>query len=163
MRKRMLENPEFEWKLSQCSNIDEVCQLTKQDPEVHMNLVKKSCSPPIKLICDLSECLYLKNNQMVTCDAITDEEIDIIFASIHLDQNLNKKETNESLKEKLLLKHFLDHCCKQPTYFLFVKKCGITECTTSAANKYYSTASHHEQKNKKTTGQIEFLGVTIKQ
>ena len=30
----------------------------------------------------------------------------------------------------------------------------------SAANKYYSTASHHEQKNKKTTGQIKLSAVT---
>ena len=33
----------------------------------------------------------------------------------------------------------------------------------SAANKYYSSASHHEQKNKKATSQIKFLAVTIKQ
>ena len=32
----------------------------------------------------------------------------------------------------------------------------------NAANEYYSTASHHEQKNHKTTGQIKFLAVTIK-
>ena len=29
------------------------------------------------------------------------------------------------------------------------------------ANKYYSSASLHEQKNKKTTGQIKFSAVTI--
>ena len=33
----------------------------------------------------------------------------------------------------------------------------------SAANKYCSSAGHHEQKNKKTTGQIKFSAVTIKQ
>ena len=32
----------------------------------------------------------------------------------------------------------------------------------SAANKYYSSASHHEQKNKKTTCQIKYLAVTIR-
>ena len=32
---------------------------------------------------------------------------------------------------------------------------------TSAANKYYSSAGHHEQKNNKTTIQIKFLVVTI--
>ena len=42
-------------------------------------------------------------------------------------------------------------------------------CTTSsasfisAANKYYSSAGQHKQKNKKNTGQIKFLAVTIKQ
>ena len=34
---------------------------------------------------------------------------------------------------------------------------------SSAANKYYSSAGHYEQKNKKTTSRIEFLTVTIKQ
>ena len=34
---------------------------------------------------------------------------------------------------------------------------------TSAANKYYFSASHHEQENQKTTNQIKFLVVTIKQ
>ena len=33
----------------------------------------------------------------------------------------------------------------------------------STANKYSSSAGQHEQKNKKTTGQINFLVVTIKQ
>ena len=33
---------------------------------------------------------------------------------------------------------------------------------TSAANKYYSSASHHEQKNKNIS-QIKFLAVSIKQ
>ena len=33
----------------------------------------------------------------------------------------------------------------------------------SAANRYHSSASHHEQKNNKTTDQIKFLAVTIKQ
>ena len=32
---------------------------------------------------------------------------------------------------------------------------------TSAANKYYSSAGHHEQKNKHQS--IKFLAVTIKQ
>ena len=33
----------------------------------------------------------------------------------------------------------------------------------SAANKYYFSASHHKQENKKTANQIKFLVVTIKQ
>ena len=39
----------------------------------------------------------------------------------------------------------------------------ITDRYGSTANKYYSSASHHEQKNKKTSGQIKFLLVLIKQ
>ena len=37
------------------------------------------------------------------------------------------------------------------------------DCNTSTANKYYSSVDHHEQKNKRTTGQIKFLAVTINQ
>ena len=33
---------------------------------------------------------------------------------------------------------------------------------TTAANKYYSFAGHHGQKNKKTISQIKFSAVTIK-
>ena len=33
----------------------------------------------------------------------------------------------------------------------------------STENKYYSSADHHQQKNKKTNGQVEFSTVTIKQ
>ena len=34
---------------------------------------------------------------------------------------------------------------------------------SGAANKYYSSVGHNEQKNKKPTGQIKFSAVTIKQ
>ena len=44
-------------------------------------------------------------------------------------------------------------------YLLQTRK---TFSSVSAANKYYTSAGHHEQKNKKTTGQIKFLAVTIK-
>ena len=45
---------------------------------------------------------------------------------------------------------------------------NLTSCyqlqkLNSTANKYYSSAGHHEQKNKKTTGQIKFLAITIRQ
>ena len=40
--------------------------------------------------------------------------------------------------------------------------CIIIDQIFSTANKYYSSASHHEQKNKKATGQIKFLAVTTK-
>ena len=41
-------------------------------------------------------------------------------------------------------------------------KVDVRTYVRSAANKYNSSAGHHEQKNKKTTGQIKFLAVTIK-
>ena len=43
------------------------------------------------------------------------------------------------------------------------KKLAFRNNAPSAANKYYSSTSHHEQKNKKTTGQITFSAVIIKQ
>ena len=43
------------------------------------------------------------------------------------------------------------------------EKIDVGKWIISAANKYYSSAGHHEQKNKKTTVQIKFLAVTIKQ
>ena len=39
----------------------------------------------------------------------------------------------------------------------------IFDAFCSAANKYYSSAGQHEQKNRKTAGQIKFSAVTVKQ
>ena len=39
----------------------------------------------------------------------------------------------------------------------------VVNTACSAADNHCFSAIHHEQKNKKTTGQIKFLLVTIKQ
>ena len=43
------------------------------------------------------------------------------------------------------------------------EKIDVGKWIITTANKYYSSVAHHEQKNKKTTGQIKFLAVTMKQ
>ena len=44
----------------------------------------------------------------------------------------------------------------------FISKVAIQNYTfISAANKYYSSAGHHEQESKKHTRQIKFLAFTI--
>ena len=91
MRKRLFDNPEFERKLSQCSNIDEVRQLIKQNPDTNQNLVKESCGDTAKLIRNVVEPLSLKNNQIKTFNAITDEAVDDIFTEIQLDNYPLKK------------------------------------------------------------------------
>ena len=57
---------------------------------------------------------------------------------------------------KLFLKMKNVYCCSELWK-------SIYDEVISTENKYYSSASHHEQKNKKTTGQIKFLAVTVKQ
>ena len=44
---------------------------------------------------------------------------------------------------------------------MLIKLCTNKLCST--ANKYYSSTDHHKQKNKKTTDQIKFLAVKIRQ
>ena len=39
---------------------------------------------------------------------------------------------------------------------------AMKKLQVSTANKYHSSAGHHEQKNKKTTGQIILSAVTLK-
>ena len=82
MRKRLSDKPEFERKLSQCSTIDEVRQLTRQNSDTNQNLVKESCGNTVKLICSVFERLSLKNNQIKTFGTITDEAVDDIFTEI---------------------------------------------------------------------------------
>ena len=43
------------------------------------------------------------------------------------------------------------------------EKIDVAKWIITTANKYYSSVGHHDQKNKKTTGQIKFLAVTMKQ
>ena len=47
--------------------------------------------------------------------------------------------------------------------YLFIRILVNTQMKIIPANKYYFSADDHEQKNKKTTSQIKFLAVTIKQ
>ena len=105
---------------------------------MNQNLVNKSCGNTVKLIRNVFEQLSLKNNQIKTFDAITDETVDDIFTEIQLDNDLNKKETAVALKAKPLLKGFLDYCCKQRTSYFSVKNAVIQnvqlasqkDCTT---------------------------------
>lgn len=70
----------FKWKLSQCLNIVEVCQLIRQNSEIKTDLVKELCSETMKLICNYSfKQLSLNNNVIVTFDTITDEVVVDIF------------------------------------------------------------------------------------
>ena len=50
----------------------------------------------------------------------------------------------------------------EASFLIYVINSFCKGCT-SAANIYYSSAGHHEQKNKKTNSQIKSLAVTIKQ
>ena len=61
MRKHVFDKPEFERKLSQCNNVDEVRQLIKQNPIVNTELVKRSCADTISLIRSVFERLSLKD------------------------------------------------------------------------------------------------------
>ena len=73
----------------------------------------------------------------------------------------NRTQKKESLSGKGLLVIYSENTNT------FNKKTGyfreMSDIITSAANKYDFSAGHHEQKNKKPTGQIKFLAVTIKQ
>ena len=52
----------------------------------------------------------------------------------------------------------------EPSFMCVFVGVGVGVCVVwcSAVNEY-SSAGHHEQKNKKTTSQIKFSAVTIKQ
>ena len=51
LRKKLFQLLDSEWKLSHCSNIDEVYQLIRRDSEMNKNLVKEWWSETAKLIC----------------------------------------------------------------------------------------------------------------
>ena len=72
----------------------------------------------------------------------------------------NRTQKKESLSGKGLLVVYVENTNtfnKKTEYFR-----EMSDIIASTANKYYFSAGHHEQKNKKPTGQIKFLVVTIK-
>ena len=68
MRQRIFNKPQFERKLAQYSNINEVRQLIKESPVCHTELVKESCKPTMSLICSVFQRLSLKDNNIQTCE-----------------------------------------------------------------------------------------------
>ena len=53
--------------------------------------------------------------------------------------------------------------CSRMSLILFKFKISDLQRIASAANKYFSSANHHEQKNKKVVGKIKFSAVAIRQ
>ena len=92
--------------------------------------MKECCGDTVKSIRNVFEWLSLKDNQVKTFDAITDKAVDDIFTEIQLDNDLNKKETAVTLKNKPLIKGFLDYCCKQCIYYFSAKKYRNSEFAT---------------------------------
>ena len=56
------------------------------------------------------------------------EEINDLFATAELDENLKANDTKADLPQRPKLAQYLSHCAREHTYFVSIKKCRSREC-----------------------------------
>ena len=116
MIKAVYQDPNFKYKLSKCSNLNDTCTLLAENPSYSALLIE-SCDPAIKLLRETFSVLSLKENQIQTMNTVLDDEVQNLLENVNLDTGLTGKETLEVLKDCPKLKAYLSHCSRAKTYF----------------------------------------------
>ena len=83
MYQKLHAEPEFEYKLSQCSNLSNVRKLIAENEEKNAELVKQSCADTISLMSSIFERLSLKGNKIEVCQPISDDEVEAFLQANH--------------------------------------------------------------------------------
>ena len=83
MYQKLHAEPEFEYKLSQCSNLSDVRKLIAENEEKNAELVKQSCADTISLMSSIFERLSLKGNKIEVCQPISDDEVEAFLQANH--------------------------------------------------------------------------------
>ena len=105
MHQKLHAEPEFQYNLSQCSNLNDVRKLIAENEEKNAELVKQSCANMISLMSSIFECLSLKGNKIEVSQSIIDDEVEAFFqANDRLDKELTGNQRSEDFDKRLKLK-----------------------------------------------------------
>ena len=96
MRKHSTD-PEFEQTLHNCSGLADVRKLIEKNSERNTKLLKEACQPCIDLISDTSR-LKLKDEPFEVYTPSAHEEINDLFATAELDENLKADDTKATYR-----------------------------------------------------------------
>ena len=121
---------EFEYEISKCDTLIQQQELIGKNPEVNRKLFSDTCMSCLKIIQNNFEQLILKENPFLCPDSPNNNYIEELFQSIQLDGNLAAHDGVQDLKDHPKLSQYLNHCGRERTYFLSIKKCGRKDCTT---------------------------------
>ena len=121
-------DPEFEQTLHNCLGLGDIRKLIEKNSECNTNLLKEICQPCIDLIPDNFSRLKLKDEPFEVYTPSAHEEINDLFATTELDENLKANDTKADLTQCPKLAQYLSHCARERTYFVSIKKCGSQEC-----------------------------------
>ena len=121
-------DPAFEQTLHNCSGLGDIRKLIKKNSEHNTKLLKKTCQPCIDLIPDNFSRLKLKDEPFEVYTPSAHEEINDLFATTELDENLKANDTKADLTQHPKLAQYLSHCARECTYFVSIKKCRSREC-----------------------------------
>ena len=117
-------NPEFEQTLHNCSGLGDIRKLIEKNSERNMKLLKETCQLCIDLIPDNFSRLKLKGKPFEVYTPSAHEEINDLFATTELEENLKANDTKANLTQRPKLARYLSHCARERTYFVSIKKCG---------------------------------------
>ena len=121
-------DPEFEQTLHNCSGLGDVRKLIEKNSERNTKLLKETCQPCIDLISDTFSRLKLKDEPFEVYTPSAHEEINDLFATAELDENLKANDTKPDLPQRPKLAQYLSHCARERTYFVSIEKRGSREC-----------------------------------
>ena len=115
---------EFEQTLHNCSGLGDARKLIEKNSEHNTKLLKETCQPCIDLISDTFSRLKLKDEPFEVYTPSAHEEINDLFATTELEENLKANDTKANLTQRPKLARYLSHCARERTYFVSIKKCG---------------------------------------
>ena len=90
--------PEFEQTLHNCSGLGDARKLIEKNSERNTKLLKETCQPCIDLISDTFSRLKLKDEPFEVYTPSAHEEINDLFATAELDENLKADDTKATYR-----------------------------------------------------------------
>ena len=127
MRKHSTD-PEFEQTLHNCSGLGDVRKLIEKNSERNTKLLKETSQPCIDLVSDTFSRLKLKDEPFEVYTLSAHEEINDLFGTAELDENLKANDTKADLPQRRKLAQYRSYCVRERIYFVSIKKCRSREC-----------------------------------
>ena len=137
---------EFEASLKRCNGLEDIRKLLSRDEQRNHDLLEETCHQCIRLIKSNFSRLTLKEESFKVFDPAENEDVNELFRMCNLDETLSPMDNMNKLSQRPLLKKFLDHCCKERTYFLSILKCGndtYSICSKPKQNEEYFCRLKH--------------------
>ena len=121
-------DPFFEQSLSRSTGLVDVRKLIEKNSDRNTKLLKECCQPCMNLISETFSRLKLKDEQFKVYEPSAHKEINKLCTDVGLDEPLKSNDTIAEFSQRAELAQYLNHCARERTYFVSLKKCGSRDC-----------------------------------